>query len=104
MFIEDDDPDEKARIIDSMTSTPERVVAACVQGICEWAAEDALRNCRTPALVVSATVFPAVNAELAKKMCPHLVTEQTVGTGHFNQLLAPDQVNAALERFMASLN
>jgi pimeloyl-ACP methyl ester carboxylesterase len=36
-----------------------------------------------------------------RAVCPHVVTGQTVGAGHFHQLEVPEQVNAMIERFLA---
>lgn len=35
---------------------------------------------------------------------PRLITGQTVGAGHFNQLIVPEQVNSMIERFVATSN
>ena len=34
-------------------------------------------------------------------LCPHAVVGRTVGSGHFPQLVVPDQVNAMLDRILA---
>ena len=33
--------------------------------------------------------------------CPTITIGQTVGSGHFNQLEVPEQVNLMIERFLA---
>ncbi len=42
-------------------------------------------------------------ADLAqfRSLCPQLVTSQVMLAGHFAQLVAPDQINAMIERFLA---
>jgi pimeloyl-ACP methyl ester carboxylesterase len=35
-----------------------------------------------------------------RELCPQVMTAQTAGAGHFNQLEVPDQVNAMIERFL----
>ena len=42
------------------------------------------------------------HAEL-RELCPHALTGQTVGAGHFHQLVVPGQINAMLDRFIALL-
>jgi pimeloyl-ACP methyl ester carboxylesterase len=102
MFIDDDDVVAKARIVDAMASIPQHVATSAWRGLCDWVPDDALRS-ELPALIVWAE-RPPVDPILPARLCPQLVTEQTMGAGHFNQLLAADQVNAALERFLASLS
>ena len=36
-----------------------------------------------------------------RALCSHVITDQTVGAGHFHQLEAPEQINAMIERFLA---
>ena len=36
-----------------------------------------------------------------RDLCPQLVVGRTVGAGHFNNQLVPDQVNAMIERFLS---
>jgi hypothetical protein len=42
-----------------------------------------------------------VGAAALRELNPAIVTAQTVGAGHFNQLEVSDQVNAMIERFLA---
>ena len=58
------------------------------------------RHAKVPVLFIAAhTVAPDIVR--FRELCPQLVTGQTVGAGHFNQLLVPDQVNSMIERFLA---
>ena len=36
--------------------------------------------------------------------CPHVAFDATPGVGHFHQLLAPDEINAKIERFVAEID
>jgi hypothetical protein len=40
-------------------------------------------------------------ADPAAAACPTITIGQTVGSGHFNQIEVPDQVNMMIERFLA---
>jgi pimeloyl-ACP methyl ester carboxylesterase len=100
MFLPTDDPARRARILEQMLSTPQHVMASAMEQVssCDMAA--AAAACRIPALYIQAA---APRPELARfrELCPQLITGQTVGAGHFNQLEVPDQVNAMIERFLA---
>jgi hypothetical protein len=38
-----------------------------------------------------------------KRLCPRLVTAQTMISGHFSPLEVPGQINAMLERFVTHI-
>ena len=61
----------------------------------------ALAACTLPMLIVQATM-PADLARV-RAAAPHAWIGQTVGAGHFHQLMVPDQVNAMIARFVASV-
>jgi eukaryotic-like serine/threonine-protein kinase len=44
----------------------------------------------------------AADLERVRQLCPQLVVGQTVGAGHFNNRVVPEQVNAMIERFLAT--
>jgi pimeloyl-ACP methyl ester carboxylesterase len=52
-----------------------------------------------PALYVSAST-PRTDLDRLRQRCPHLLTAQVAGAGHFVQLEVPEQVNAMLDRFI----
>jgi pimeloyl-ACP methyl ester carboxylesterase len=64
-----------------------------------WDGAAAAAGAKVPVLFISAeTVVP--DMVRFKDLCPQLVTGQTVGAGHFNPLLVPDQVNSMIQRFL----
>jgi len=99
LFIEDDDPVVKARVTDEMLAAPQAIAAACFDGIAAWDGPAALRGVRCPVLNIGAAT-PVNDGKAMAELCPTLVNGQTVGAGHFNQLLVPDQVNAMIEQFL----
>ena len=99
LFIDDDDPAVKARITDEMLAAPQAVAAACFDGIAAWDGPAALRAVTCPVLNIGAA-SPVNDGRVMAELCPTLVNGQTVGAGHFNQLLVPDQVNAMIEQFL----
>jgi hypothetical protein len=54
---------------------------------------------RVPALFIRAAV--PTDLDRFRALCPHLVTGETVGSGHFHRLEVPEQVNAMIDRFLA---
>jgi len=99
LFIAEDDPAMKARITDEMLAAPQAVAAACFDGIAVWDGPAALQAVTCPVLNIGAAT-PINDGRALAELCPTLVNGQTVGAGHFNQLLVPDQVNAMIEQFL----
>jgi pimeloyl-ACP methyl ester carboxylesterase len=99
LFIESDDAGLKARVVESMSSAPQHVMASAMEQTFLCDTEGALAALAVPALVVSAN-GPAGLARI-REAYPRIRVGQTVGAGHFLQLVVPDQVNAMLERFIA---
>ncbi len=56
-------------------------------------------GCKVPALHMAANP-PRNPSHLMSQGLPTFVNRRTVGAGHFNQLEAPDQVNAMIEGFL----
>jgi pimeloyl-ACP methyl ester carboxylesterase len=100
LFIECDDPELKDRVVEAMSSAPQHVMASAMEQIGNWDGEAAARGCNVPLLVLTAAP-PRYDMARLKELCPQMMHGQTVGAGHFHQLLVPDQVNAMIDRFMA---
>jgi pimeloyl-ACP methyl ester carboxylesterase len=100
LFIEGDDPELKARVVEAMSSAPQHVMASAMEQIFSWDAEAAARGCKVPTLNLIAA-SPLLDVARFTELCPQAVHGQTVGAGHFHQLLVPDQVNAMIDRFLA---
>jgi pimeloyl-ACP methyl ester carboxylesterase len=52
-----------------------------------------------PALHVSASM-QMNDVDRFKALCPHVLIGQTIGSGHYHQVVVPEQVNAMLARFL----
>lgn len=100
MFLPTDDPERKARIVEQMASADAAVLRSAFAEMVAYDSVAAAGACRAPLLTLSSAVPSSDNARF-HKLCPQLVTGQTVGSGHFHQLEVPDQVNAMLDRFLA---
>jgi pimeloyl-ACP methyl ester carboxylesterase len=66
----------------------------------EFDGAGALAQATVPVLSIGSAVPSNASADL-RRLCPAITVGQTVGSGHFNQLEVPDQVNAMIERFLA---
>ena len=101
LFIDTDDPERRAKIVDAMAAAPQHVAAACMKAIGDWDGERAARDCKVPALHIGAT-NPSNDATVLRGLNPLIQTAQVAGAGHFAQLEVPDQVNAMIDRFVAT--
>ena len=101
LFLPSDDPGLRARVVEAMCATPQHVMASTMEQIFAWNGERAASACSVPVLNISAA-HPLGDVARFQELCPQLVTGQTVGAGHFNQLLAPTQVNDMIERFLVA--
>lgn len=101
LFAPTDDPHVRARVVAEKCATPQHVMASAMEQIFAWDGEATAAACSVPVLNVSAgSGFNDVDG--FKRLCPHLVTGQAVGAGHFLPLLVPEQVNSMIERFVAT--
>lgn len=99
LFVPTDDPELRARAVEEITAAPQHVMASAMEQIFAWDGEEAAKACRVPVLMIMAA-DSTTDVPKFEELCPQLVTGQTVGAGHFNQLLVPEQVNAMIERFL----
>lgn len=98
MFLPTDNAERKARIKAGMINTPQHVAASAFENVFTDP-EAAARACKVPLLVLDSTESLSDLARL-RELCPHVVTGQTVGAGHFHQLEVPEQVTSMIERFL----
>jgi pimeloyl-ACP methyl ester carboxylesterase len=97
-----DDARRKAWIAEVMSAAPQFVASSSFdEHILRWDGEQAAAACKVPALYVGAA-NPLSDVERLCAACPQLVVGQTVGSGHFNNQEVPEQVNAMIERFIAT--
>lgn len=97
-----DDARRKAWIAKVMSSAPQFVASSAFdEHILRWDGEAAAAACKVPALYIGAA-NPLSDLARLRAACPQLVVGQTVGAGHFNNQEVPEQVNAMIERFIAT--
>ena len=96
-----DDPAVCDWILDQAVRTPAHVTSSIwEEASSSWDDAGALTRCRAPLLYLDAGTANA-DLERAVGLNPSITLGRTVGTGHFSQLICPQQVNAMLERFLA---
>jgi pimeloyl-ACP methyl ester carboxylesterase len=99
-FSPDDDPRRAAWILDQAVRTQPHVTSSIwEESRRAWDDADALRRCDAPVLYLDAGT---PNADLVRAVAlrSELVIGRTIGSGHFNLLEVPEQVNAMIDRFL----
>jgi len=99
-FLATDDADRKRGIIDTMCSIPAWVAVAGIRGVLAWDGLAALLHCDVPVLVMLSRTGGSNDPARLLVRKPDIQIGVTVGTGHFHQLEAPEQVNPMIERFV----
>ena len=100
LFGRDDPPALKERILDQMLAAPDHVATRMRETVLGFDGGGAAAKCRIPALFLLAD-RPFTDAETLAALGPNWRIGQVVGAGHFIQMIAPDQVNAMVDRFLA---
>lgn len=99
-FLESDDPARRAWIAEAMSATPQHVAAAALEGIGAYAAAERL-PVTLPVLAVLAA-SPQVDPGQLAAFCTDLTVAHTPDVGHFNQLLAAEEVSDLIAAFVAA--
>jgi pimeloyl-ACP methyl ester carboxylesterase len=89
----------RAAIIEQMPANPPGIAAEVMRAMGEFDGA-ALARVSVPVLSVG-SARPANSSADLRRLCPAITIGQTVGSGHFNMLEVPEQVNAMIERFLA---
>jgi pimeloyl-ACP methyl ester carboxylesterase len=102
MFLPTDDADRRAQIIATMCAVPNDLAIPLVRAMAAYDSVAVLRKCTLPVLAIGSAV-PANEPAFLRDANSAVTFGQTVGSGHFNQLEVPEQVNPMIERFLAVL-
>ena len=101
LFLPTDDQACKARLMESAAATPQQVALSAFQNhLINYDASEFAAACKVPVAYI-ATTNPMTDLARFRSVCPQLVTGQVMQAGHFAPLVAPDQVNAMIERFLS---
>jgi pimeloyl-ACP methyl ester carboxylesterase len=103
MFRSTDDPELRARIVDEMCATPQHVLAPTFANLSKWSGEPLADRVRIPVLLITAGDGLPADIARTRELLPQLELGRTVGAGHFAHVIAPDQVNAMIDRFLTIL-
>ena len=90
------------RIVELMCAVPLPIATDVVRGVAAWNGARALALCTIPALLLRARLNDDPEDFQLRSIKPDLEVGITVGAGHFHQLEVPDQINAMIERFLAT--
>jgi pimeloyl-ACP methyl ester carboxylesterase len=101
MFRPTDDAEMTAHIVDEIAATPQQVAAATMASALAWDGEACARRVQVPVLLILAGDGIPSDVQRVREILPEIELGRTVGVGHFAHLLAPDQVNGMIERFLA---
>jgi pimeloyl-ACP methyl ester carboxylesterase len=97
-----DDLERTERLVGIMSSAPQHVMSSAFDHhLLLWDGAAAAAACKVPALYIGAAMALSDLVRF-RELCPQLVVGQTVGAGHFNNQEVPEQVNAMIERFLAT--
>jgi pimeloyl-ACP methyl ester carboxylesterase len=99
-FAPTDDQARKEHILDAMCALPQHVTASGFASIAHDMGP-AAAACKAPAIYIGAGV--PIDLDRFRGLCPQLVVEQVSGVGHWLQLEASEQVNAIIDRFLATV-
>jgi pimeloyl-ACP methyl ester carboxylesterase len=95
--------EELARwIVELMCGVPLSIAASVIRGVSRWRGTEAFARCAIPILLLRAGLGEQPDALRLRTIKPDLEVGITVGAGHFHQLEVPGQVNAMIERFLAT--
>jgi pimeloyl-ACP methyl ester carboxylesterase len=104
MFRPTDDPELRARIVDEMCATPQHVLAPTFASLSRWSGEDLAGRVAIPVLLITAGDGLPADIARTRELLPQLELGRTVGVGHFAHAVAPDQINAMIDRFLVVLD
>jgi pimeloyl-ACP methyl ester carboxylesterase len=85
-----------------MCAVPDDVAIPLVRAMATFDSLAVLRTCGVPVLAIGSAV-PANTSAFLLDANSSIAIGQTVGSGHFNQLEVPEQVNAMIERFLSAI-
>ena len=103
-----DDETRKTELIASLPKAPQHVVAsAFINHVTDYDGTVAAAGCQVPIAYIGSYLGSYIgaanpNTDLIRfrSLTPHLLTAETLGSGHFPQLFVPDQINAILSTFV----
>jgi pimeloyl-ACP methyl ester carboxylesterase len=102
MFSPEDNADRCKTILAGMLATPQHVLVGAMRANSKVDTLAEADTIEQPMLVISAGYMSFSDPSLLKTRFSKFRFGQTVGSGHFNMVEVPEQVNAMIERFLAT--
>jgi pimeloyl-ACP methyl ester carboxylesterase len=100
------DPSDEARLADRLVEragqVPKEAYVAGVRSIVGVDVAELARAVNVPTLFIASSL-PWLRPDRVHQLRPDWYLGRTIGAGHFHHLFVPDQVNAMIERFLASI-
>jgi hypothetical protein len=90
---------DKAKRLQQLCANPQKVMVAALESVLAYDSAAAATGCKLPILYVSSGPW-YTDVDRFRKLCPQLVTAQTVGAGHYFPLEIPEQLNPMIARFL----
>jgi pimeloyl-ACP methyl ester carboxylesterase len=97
--LDSDTPERTERFVARILATPPHVREPGFRSCFEPDTDALVARCTTPLLLID-SALPLPDRERMARLCPHLERTQTPDAGHFHHLERPQEVHAALERFL----
>ncbi len=104
MFRPTDDTKIRASVLDDMCATPQHVLVSTFASVNEWSGERLAPQVQCPVLLISAGDGLPADLARTRELVARLELGRTVCAGHFGHLLAPAQVNAMIDQFLAVMH
>jgi pimeloyl-ACP methyl ester carboxylesterase len=101
LFLATDELEVRERVAEMMASPPQHVLLVAQQAVYDYTPDVPAGSITVPVLAVQAASGAVTGVERLRVACRALWLGQTVGAGHFHQMLVPEQVNAMIERFLS---
>jgi pimeloyl-ACP methyl ester carboxylesterase len=105
-FFEPTDPPAAKRAVQDGLFAPQHVLVSAADGLARFVRDSVDGE---PVARPGAWTFPALHVSASMQMndvdrfralCPHVLIGQTIGSGHYHQVVVPAQINAMLDRFL----
>ena len=78
---------------------PHVLISAFMNHVMDYDVTAAATGCQVPVAYIGAAT-PLADTTQFRSLTPHLLTAQTLGSGHFSPLFVPDQIHAMLSTFV----
>jgi pimeloyl-ACP methyl ester carboxylesterase len=101
MMPEADSFDGRSELLERVRLASPEIFAELIESDLVWDGAGAVARCpATTPLLVIVSDHPLLDVDDFRRRCPHAMVGRTVGSGHFHQLVVPNQVTAMIDRFL----